>query len=118
MKTKFINIAIIAIIASLSVVACNNFNSDTAKKTELSMSYKNIVAQANDQHSMAKEKWNNTWQQKKMEKSYVDTYLAQAAEAKKAGNATKAIELAKQALNTANQEVNQMRTESKPAWLK
>ncbi|MPQ76861.1 hypothetical protein [Hydrogenovibrio sp. JE_KL2] len=108
MKKLFVGAAIIT---TLSLGACSSMPSK-------SMSYDDVVAQATAQHDKAK-KMGNVWKQKKMKLPYVDTYLAKAAEAKKKGDAAKAMELAQEALKTANAEVNQMEkyADLQPAWI-
>jgi len=108
MKKIFIGIAIIA---SLSIGACNATKLDTN-------SYEGIVSEAKANHALAKEKYGNVWKQKKMKKSYVDTYLEKADKAKKAGKDADALKFAKQARDTAVQEVKQMSKKDHPAWIK
>ena len=100
-----------AVIASLSVGVCNATKPDTN-------SYEGIVSEAKAQHSLAKKTYGNVWKQKKMKKSYVDTYLAKADKAKKAGKDADALKFAKQARDTAVQEVKQMSKKDHPAWIK
>lgn len=108
MKKLFIGMAVIA---SLSISACNATKPDAN-------SYEGVVAEAKAKHAFAKKRDGNVWKQKKMKKAYVDHYLAQAAKAKKAGKDADALKLAKQARDTARQEVKQMDNKDKPAWLK
>lgn len=99
------------VITSLTLGACSSMQTK-------SMSYDDTVAQAKAQHAEAK-KMGDVWQQKKMKKPYVDTYLDQAAAAKKAGDEAKAMHYAQEALKTANAEVNQMKkyADLQPAWI-
>lgn len=89
-----------AIVAALSMGGCT---SNEAMPT----SYANYVASATAAHAKAKAV-NNVWKQKKMKKSYVDTYLAKADEAKKKGDEAAALKYAKKAYKSANAEVAQM----------
>jgi hypothetical protein len=111
MKKLFVGIAIIA---SMSLTACNETKPDTNDLT----TYAGVVAEAKAKHAFAKKRDGNVWKQKKMKKAYVDHYLAEAEKAKKAGKDAKAMELAKEALNTAIQQVRQMDKKDKPAWIK
>lgn len=111
MKKLFMGIAIIA---SMSMTACNETKPDT---NDLS-TYAGVVAEAKAKHAFAKKRDGNVWKQKKMKKAYVDHYLAEAEKAKKAGKDADAMKLAKQALSTAMQEIKQMDKKDKPAWLK
>ncbi|WEJ63282.1 hypothetical protein [Thiomicrorhabdus lithotrophica] len=89
-----------AIVAALSMGGCT---SNEAKPT----SYADYVASATAAHAKAKAV-NNVWKQKKMKKSYVETYLAKADEAKKKGDEAAALKYAKEAYKSANAEVAQM----------
>ncbi len=105
MKKLFIGVALVA---ALSITAACNAKTD----------YNSVVEEAKSLHALADKRDGNVWKQKKMKKPYVDTYLAKAAKAKKAGKDADAMKFAKQALNTAREEVKQMDNKDKPAWLK
>ncbi|GKT11047.1 MAG: hypothetical protein ISEC1_P0010 [Thiomicrorhabdus sp.] len=87
------------IIAAATLTGCN---ANQAKPT----SYADIVAQAKTIHADAANS-GYSWKQKKMKKSYVDYYLALAADAKASGDSAGALKAANAALNTANAEVAQ-----------
>jgi len=108
MKKLFVGMAVIA---SLSINVCNATKPDPN-------SYEGVVAEAKAQHAFAKKRDSNVWKQKKMKKSYVETFLAKADKAKKAGKDADALKFAKQARDIAIQEVKQMDKKDKPAWLK
>jgi len=84
-----------------------------------SSSYDSTIQAAISTHANAK-KLDNVWKSKKMKKSYVDTYLAEAAAAKKKGDMAAANKYAQKALKIAKAEVYQSKTyaDLKPAWYK
>lgn len=110
MKKLFIGTALIA---ALGMGGC------TSNETTAASSYSDYISGAKSAHAKAKS-LGDVWKQKKMKKSYVDTYLAKAEEAKKKGDDAAALKYAKQAYKTANAEVAQ--TESwkgqKAGWEK
>lgn len=110
MKKLFVGAAVVA---TLSLGACSSM------QTKSSMSYDDVVAQATAQHAKAKE-MGNVWKQKKMKQPYFDTYISEAAAAKKKGDNEAAMKFAKEALKTANAEVQQSEkyADLKPAWVK
>lgn len=110
MKKLFVSAAIVA---SLSLGACSS------SQTKSLSSYDDIVTEAVAVHAEAKKK-GNVWKQKKMKLAYVDHYIAKAEEAKKKGDDTAAMKFAKEALKTANAEVNQSAkyADLQPAWIK
>lgn len=103
-----------AVVATLSLGAC----SSTGQTKSLS-SYDDIIAEAASIHAQAA-KNNYVWKQKKMKKPYVDHYIALAEEAKKKGDDATAMKYAKEALKTANAELDQevKYSDLKPGWYK
>ncbi|WP_029407083.1 hypothetical protein [Thiomicrorhabdus sp. Milos-T2] len=89
-----------AVVAALAIGGCASAQSSP-------VSYADYIDGANAAHAKAKAS-NNVWKQKKMKKSYVDTYLSKAAEAKKKGDKAAAMKYAKKAYKSANAEVMQM----------
>ncbi len=108
MKKLFIGAALVV---SLTVVS----HGSVYAKAETA-SFESIIAEAKAKHAIAK-KEGNVWKQKKMKKSFVDTFIDKAQAAKKAGKNTEAVAYANQALNTATQQIRQLRAEIKPTWL-
>ena len=88
-----------AILATATLTGCN---SNQAKPT----AYSDIVSQAQAMHADAA-KSGYSWKQKKMKKSYVDHYLALAADAKTKGDDAGALKAANAAYKTAIAEVGQ-----------
>lgn len=68
-------------------------------------------------HAEAKEK-GVVWKQKKMKKSYYDTYMDEIAAAKEKGDMKKAEAAAELLLKTAKGELKQANTDIKAAWEK
>lgn len=101
-----------AMIAAVSMTAC-------ASNSTMPTSYSDYVAAAQAKHEIAKAE-KNVWKQKKMKKSYVETYLAKAEEAKKKGDDANALKYAKEAYKSANAQVEQANSwkELKPLWEK
>ncbi|WP_040725834.1 hypothetical protein [Thiomicrorhabdus sp. Kp2] len=89
-----------ALVAALGMGGCT---SNEAMPT----SYADIVESAKAAHAKATAV-NNVWKQKKMKQPYVDTYLAQAEEAKKKGDDAAAMKYAKEAYKSAHAQVAQM----------
>lgn len=88
-----------ALVATVSLAGC----AGNGAKTD---SYEEIVSAAKAAHAEAANS-GYVWQQKKMKMSYVDTYLAEAEEAKAKGDDEAALKAAKAALKTAKAEVAQ-----------
>lgn len=107
MKKLFIGTALVA---ALGLSACS---ANTANPT----TYFDYVTAAQEAHATAK-KAKNVWKQKKMKKSYVDTYLAKAAAAKELGNDAEALKHAKEAYKIANAQTAQSANIAKAVWEK
>ncbi|BBP43037.1 hypothetical protein [Thiosulfativibrio zosterae] len=105
-------LVISAVAASLTLGACAS--TPTAKSE-----YDATVEKATMAHAEAK-KMGNVWKQKKMKMSYAEDYLAKAAEAKAKGDEAAALKFAKEALKTAEAEVEQSMkyADVKPGWYK
>lgn len=103
-----------AVTATLTLGACSSMGSKSQPTT-----YAEITAAAKAAHAEAK-KLKNVWKQKKMEKAYVDHYLAKAEAAKEKGDDAAAMKYAKLALKVANAEVDQIHryADEKPMWEK
>lgn len=110
MKKLFVSAAIVA---SLSLSACSS------TQTKSLSSYDDIIAEAVAVNAEAKKK-GFVWKQKAMKLPYVEHYIAKAEEAKKKGDDASAMKYAKEALKTANAEMNQMvkYSDLQPAWYK
>ncbi len=99
------------VVATLSLGACGN------NPTKGESTYANLVAEVAATQAKAK-KEGFVWKQKKMKKSYADTFLAKAKAAMDKGDEATAIKYANKALIIANGEVEQANTKPAPAWLK
>lgn len=88
-----------ALVATVSLAGCTG----NGTKDD---SYAGIVAAAKATHAEAA-KSGYVWKQKKMKLGYVETYLAQAEEAKAKGDDEAALKAAQAALKTAKAEVAQ-----------
>lgn len=107
MKKLFIGTALVA---ALGLSACT---ANTTNPTN----YYDYTAAAMQAHEKAKAH-KNVWKQKKMKKSYVDTYLAKASKADDAGKTAEALKYAKMAYKTANAELAQSENIVKAGWEK
>lgn len=105
-------LVISAVAAALTLGAC-------ASTPEAKPEYEATVEKATMLQAQSKAA-GNVWKQKKMKLPYTEDYLAQADEAKKKGDDAGALKLAKEALKTAQAQVDQTSTyaNDKPSWYK
>lgn len=110
MKKLFVSAAVVA---TMSLAACST------NQTKDLTSYDDIISEAASIHAEAA-KDGFVWKQKAMKKAYVDHYIALAEDAKKKGDDATAMKYAKEALKSANAEMDQevKYADIQPGWIK